>query len=73
VDFLPNVPLILCLRNPGMRDRHWTSISDELGFKLDPVGPPALTLIDILNLKLTDHIEMITKVCECAAKEYQIE
>jgi dynein heavy chain, axonemal len=30
-DFQGHIPLILALRNPGLRDRHWTSISNACG------------------------------------------
>jgi dynein heavy chain len=32
LDFLPEVPLIVTLRNPGMRDRHWEKIAQQLGW-----------------------------------------
>lgn len=30
-EFKPKVPLIQGLRNPGMRNRHWESLSDDIG------------------------------------------
>lgn len=33
-DFKPNLPLIQALRNPGMKERHWTKLSEELGTPL---------------------------------------
>ena len=30
--FKPYVPLIQGLRNPGMRQRHWEQLSQDLGF-----------------------------------------
>jgi dynein heavy chain len=32
VAFQDNLPLIVALRNPGLRDRHWTRMSNDLGF-----------------------------------------
>jgi dynein heavy chain len=69
--FRPNVPLIVALRNAGMRDRHWTSLSEALGFELRP--DDTLTLDDVLKMNLQEKLEMISKVSEQAAKEYQIE
>jgi dynein axonemal heavy chain len=70
--FRPNVPLIVALRNPGMRERHWETVSEKLGFELKP--SPTFTLTKAVEeLKLADHIEVISKVGDAAGKEYQIE
>ncbi|XP_005102124.3 dynein heavy chain 1, axonemal [Aplysia californica] len=69
--FKPYVPLIQALTNPGLRQRHWDQLSDEVGFKLQP--SPTLTFSKCLELKLNDHIEPISRVSEVAAKEYAIE
>jgi dynein heavy chain len=71
-DFKPNVPLIVSLRNPGMRDRHWMDLSEKLSFQLNP-AEDHLTLNNILNFELGEHAELIAKVSESAGKEYQIE
>eukprot|EP00040_Diaphanoeca_grandis_P037866 m.251032 g.251032 ORF g.251032 m.251032 type:complete len:4203 (+) comp33890_c0_seq2:91-12699(+) len=70
-EFQPYVPLIQGLRNPGMRDRHWTQLSEEIGisFELDD----EFNFTKVLKLKLQDHIESIVKVGEFAGKEYGIE
>lgn len=31
MEFIPEVPLIVTLRNPGMRERHWEKIAQQLG------------------------------------------
>jgi len=54
-----------------MRDRHWQEISRNLA--IDLVPNETLTLQMIMEMNLGDHIEMIQKVAESAAKEYQIE
>jgi dynein heavy chain len=70
-DFRPFIPLIQGLRNPGMRNRHWESLSNDLGF---PIRPKAtLTFSKCLEMKLQDHITVITKIAEVAGKEYSIE
>ncbi|CAM9833122.1 unnamed protein product, partial [Heterosigma akashiwo] len=69
--FKPAVPLVVALRNPGMRERHWGEISSKLGFKVAP--DESTTLEGLLALDLADHIEMIGKVAEAAGKEYQIQ
>ncbi|TPX58491.1 hypothetical protein PhCBS80983_g03079 [Powellomyces hirtus] len=70
-DFKPNLPLIQALRNPGMRDRHWERLSEELGIKIRPDG--GLTLTDILKMNLLERVDSISKVCDTAGKEYSIE
>ncbi|XP_055888364.1 dynein axonemal heavy chain 1-like isoform X4 [Biomphalaria glabrata] len=70
-DFKPYVPLIQGLTNPGLRQRHWDILSEEIGMKLKP--SPNLTFTKVLDLKLDDHIDVISRVSEIAAKEYGIE
>ena len=74
--FMPLIPLITALRNPGMRTRHWAELSDTMatGVRVDPDGEgDAFTLPRVIQLKLADYMEPITKVGERAGKEYQIE
>lgn len=70
-DFKPYIPLIQGLRNPGMRNRHWELLSDELGFTIKP--KQTLTFEKCLELGLQNHIDKIAKVAEVAGKEYSIE
>ncbi|KAJ3159379.1 Dynein heavy chain 1, axonemal [Geranomyces michiganensis] len=70
-DFKPNLPLIQALRNPGMRDRHWERLSEELSIQIRPDA--SLTLTDILKMNLLERVESISKVCDTAGKEYSIE
>lgn len=70
-DFRPNIPLIQALRNPGMRNRHWEKLTEEL--KL-PVRPKKdLTFRKCLEMGFANHIDIISKVAENAGKEYAIE
>ena len=70
-EFKPNIPLIQALRNPGMRERHWIALSDELGIQVKPSN--SLTLTELLQMNLLEKIDTITKVCDVAGKEYSIE
>ncbi|TPX59753.1 hypothetical protein SpCBS45565_g07659 [Spizellomyces sp. 'palustris'] len=70
-EFKPYLPLIQALRNPGMRDRHWERLSEELNMKIRP--DTNLTLTDILKLNLLERVDSIAKVCDTAGKEYSIE
>lgn len=49
-EFKPNLPLIQALRNPGMRDRHWDRLSDELEMNVHPDS--STTLTRLLDMKL---------------------
>ncbi|KAH9163072.1 hypothetical protein LEN26_000647, partial [Aphanomyces euteiches] len=69
--FKPYVPLIVALRNPGMRQRHWNELSRVLGFTLEL--DESFTLNSIFRLNLLDQIDDIVKISEAAGREYQIE
>ncbi|KAL0235780.1 hypothetical protein GEMRC1_002362 [Eukaryota sp. GEM-RC1] len=70
-EFQPHVPLIVALRSPGMRDRHWEEISEVLGFPLNP--DEEFTLTKLFELDIPKHTEAILKVTAKAQKEYAIE
>lgn len=70
-DFAPMLPMILALRNPGMRNRHWDNLSEELGFMVKPDNHFKLEMC--IQLKLMDQIDSIEKVGELAGKEYTLE
>lgn len=70
-EFLPEVPMIVTLRNPGMRDRHWQKIAEQLQVDILPIENFSTEQIIAMNLK--DSLELIQKIGESAAKEYQIE
>jgi dynein heavy chain len=70
-EFKPQVPLVIALRNPGMRDRHWNDLSKATGKPLHP--KKSTTLQQIMDMKLDAYVDQITKIGETAGKEYQIE
>ncbi|KAM7063036.1 dynein axonemal heavy chain 1 [Molossus nigricans] len=70
-EFKPYIPLIQGLRNPGMRNRHWEVLSNEININVRPKAN--LTFARCLEMNLQDHIESISKVAEVAGKEYTIE
>ncbi|XP_063282706.1 dynein axonemal heavy chain 1 [Pelobates fuscus] len=70
-EFKPYIPLIQGLRNPGMRNRHWEILSDQIQINIKPKAN--LTFTRCLEMNLQDHIESIAKVAEIAGKEYSIE
>ena len=51
---------ILALCNPGMRDRHWDKLSEDIGQQVEP--DDELTLQQLLDMNITQHIEAIEEV-----------
>jgi dynein heavy chain len=75
-DFMPIMPLVTSLRNPGMRARHWTELTKVTGKDMEvcPKDEFTLTKLKELNLDETPQsLEAVTKVCDVAGKEYAIE
>ena len=71
-EFKPLLPSLNALRNPGLRERHWTAMSADVGFELMP-GKTLNTMKDMIDMHLADYDEKITKVGESAGKEFAIE
>ncbi|TYZ61500.1 hypothetical protein PybrP1_006824 [[Pythium] brassicae (nom. inval.)] len=69
--FRPRVPLVLALRNPGMQERHWNQMNQEIAMTFRP--DRGMKLSYVLELGLETHLETIARICETAGKEYQIE
>ena len=72
-EFKPHVPFVMGLRNPGMRERHWDQLSDEIGQDIHPMNDPDFTLQAAFDMGLQKHGELVSKVGATAGKEYQIE
>ncbi|KAL0019092.1 hypothetical protein WJX77_000912 [Trebouxia sp. C0004] len=70
-DFQKAVPLLVALRQPGMRERHWQQLSEQLGMTLKP--DKDFVLSKALDMHLMDHLDTIQKVSEVAGKESSIE
>jgi dynein heavy chain len=70
--FRPKVPLIIALRNPGMRDRHWLELSEKTGVTI-PTNKDNLSLRKLVDLGLLKAMADVDKVAEKAAKEFGIE
>ncbi|XP_054262356.1 dynein axonemal heavy chain 1-like [Macrosteles quadrilineatus] len=69
--FKPYMPLILAVRNPGMRQRHWEDLTEKTGIKIKMTS--LTTFNNCLSLGLMDHTDVAVKLSEEAAKEYVIE
>lgn len=70
-EFRPLIPLLLSLRNPGMRQRHWDALKDATG--MDIVMTPILTFQDCLNMGIAEHIDKLVDIGDEASKEYNVE
>ncbi|EFC47930.1 hypothetical protein NAEGRDRAFT_78559 [Naegleria gruberi] len=71
-EFTPYIPLVLALRNPGMRQRHWQSISNDIGIEIIP-GQTLKFMDDVFTMKLLNHEDVIKKYSDIASREYTIE
>lgn len=69
--FKPHVPLLHILCNAGMRDRHWTTVSDIIQFELRPDAHTPLNRV--LEMSVEQHLDALSEVSEAASKEHAIE
>ena len=72
-EFMPNMPLVAALRNPGMRERHWSALTESTGRDLTKATTEEFTLTELKTYGLESQIEIVTKVCDTAGKEFAIE
>ena len=70
-EFKENLPLVTTLFNPGMRDRHWDSISDIIGFQFKP--NEETNLQRIIDMNLNEFTPKFESISEAASKEYSLE
>lgn len=70
--FKSTMPLILDLRNPAMRRRHWEQLMKEIGRDFEPEGSD-FTLDMVFKLKLDEYAEFIGNLAAAASKELGIE
>lgn len=70
--FKKTMPLIMDLRNPAMRPRHWATLMEVVGTTFDPAGP-AFTLDSVVRLHLDQHADLIADLSSNASKELAIE
>ncbi|KAK2860339.1 hypothetical protein Q7C36_004505 [Tachysurus vachellii] len=70
--FKRTIPLILDLKNPAMRDRHWSQIKHEVQRSFDQ-NSTEFTLEEIVALGLDQYVERICEISAAASKELSIE
>ena len=65
------VPLLQCICNPGLRERHWDKISDLAGFDIKPDETTSLT--QMLSMNLHKFLEPLEEIGASASKEFSLE
>lgn len=70
-EFIKYVPLITALRNPGLKDRHWNSISRIVGANVKADDSFSLSLA--ISMGCVTHLAAVAEVSESASKEYTLE
>uniref|UniRef100_A0A1I8HSD8 Dynein axonemal heavy chain 7 n=1 Tax=Macrostomum lignano TaxID=282301 RepID=A0A1I8HSD8_9PLAT len=70
-EFKEHLPLISCLFNPGLRNRHWRQISNMIGCPLQPDSD--MSLSKLLAMNLGSYVQKFETVSEAATKEYNLE
>ncbi|CAG9464381.1 unnamed protein product [Pedinophyceae sp. YPF-701] len=70
--FKRTMPLIIDLRNPAMRKRHWQNLMAHIGEQFDPESD-SFTLSTVVSLRLDQHAEFIGELSGSASKELAIE
>ena len=69
--FTENIRVVSCLCNPGIRARHWTRMSDIIGFDITPNSGSSLR--KILKLNLDEYMIRLEEVSVAATKEHALE
>ena len=73
-DFLTTCPLILALRHPSMRPRHWQMLMDHTGKKFTPPHEdPSMKLAEVLALRLHEYGSDVEDITDQAQKEAKME
>ena len=70
-EFKAHLPLLHALLNPGMRERHWRRLAEQLGRSVQP--NEMATLSSMLEQQVGEHLSAIELVSETASKEYSLE
>jgi dynein heavy chain len=70
-DFRAKLPLISCICNRGMRERHWVLVSDLIGYAFQPTE--TTTLQSMLSMNLDKQMEQLEEIAGGASKEFSLE
>lgn len=69
--FKVHLPLVSILCNPGMRERHWISVSKAIGVEFMP--DETTTLASVLDRKLAEFMPALEEISGVASKEFSFE
>ena len=69
--FTENIRVISCLCNPGIRARHWTQMSEIIGYDITPNSGSSLR--KILKLSMDSFMDKLEEVSIAATKEHALE
>eukprot|EP01059_Diplonema_ambulator_P035162 TRINITY_DN8181_c0_g2_i3.p1 TRINITY_DN8181_c0_g2~~TRINITY_DN8181_c0_g2_i3.p1 ORF type:complete len:4166 (+),score=1836.14 TRINITY_DN8181_c0_g2_i3:116-12613(+) len=74
-DMLTTLPLVVELRNPAMRERHWRQLLKKCEVDPNAIDPESddFSLRDLLSLGLHNYVEDVGNIVEKATKELKIE
>ena len=56
-EFMPVMPLVIALRNPGMRERHWAEMSKATGQDLSMAESDEFTLVKMKEMHLEERTD----------------
>ncbi|KAI5723048.1 hypothetical protein M8J76_000435 [Diaphorina citri] len=68
--FRKEVPILQCISNPGMEERHWKILSDELGQDITPNDQTSLK--NMLDLGIRNILPKLEEVSLSASKEAEL-
>eukprot|EP00794_Sanderia_malayensis_P008808 gene8808-9750_t len=69
--FKVHLPLLGCICNPGLRDRHWDQMSDIVNSDIKPEHNTSLC--QMLEYGLQKHLPRLEEISGSASKEYSLE
>jgi dynein heavy chain len=72
-EFKPNLPLVVGLRNEGMRERHWQQLSEIAKAEVGPDMEGGLSLDGLLKMGLLNQVPEVEKIGDRAGKEFTLE
>ncbi|XP_048576009.1 dynein axonemal heavy chain 3 isoform X2 [Nematostella vectensis] len=69
--FKVHLPLLQVICNPGIRERHWTQMSEVVGFDIKPEA--STSLCNMLEYNLHKHLDRLEEISGSASKEFGLE
>ncbi|KAI4817445.1 hypothetical protein KUCAC02_010846 [Chaenocephalus aceratus] len=70
-EFKQHLPILTTICNPGIKERHWETISSIVGFAVKP--DVSSSLLNMLELGLSKFSKKLEEIGAAASKEYSLE